>query len=153
MVEVLMVIMIISVLMAIGTGVGWYVMSKAEADKTKATMEIVMTALERYREVNVGNLTHADAIGDGAINDDGSGGVDPNSFKKLFDKTTDAGAAAIVMLEQLPDEAVESSPQILDGFGKNFRYSETGGLGGTPRLQSAGSDGEWDTDDDIYSDK
>lgn len=137
MVEILMVIMIITVLMAIGIGAGWYMMTKAEAGQTKTTMETVMSALERYREVKEANMS-------------GSGTED---FSMLFDTTTDEGAAAVVMLEKLPTDAVKNKPQILDGFGQNLRYYAEGGLGGTPQLRSAGPDGDWNTDDDIVSDK
>lgn len=138
LVELLAVMLILSILMALVVGVSGNVTARVNRKRTIVTMDIVLDAIQAYRE------------------DQGS---DPNSLLDLV-----GNAVAQKVLANLDSETwankddpttkyYDERQNINDAYGTPLKYEKTGGLGGCPVLISGGPDHNADTDDDLRSDK
>ena len=160
--ELLVVIMIIAVLTAIGLVVGGKFLTSANKKKTAANMKLIMHAVNIYQEEcdeypkkNDDDLFFGDDLlnilryGESSI----PGTPDPDYTKDVWE------AKIKPIIDKLPDNAFEKDPDtkqatgFIDGFDQLLVFEPAGGLGGTPRLVSAGPDEDFSTEDDIYSDK
>lgn len=121
MMEVLVVIVILSILLALITNVVKRLQVQAEIEKTKATMVIVMKAIERYYDE-----------------------------KRVFPERPQDMMSVDSCKEILSNSPViTSNGDAMDGFGKVMTYEKTGGPGKRPRLVSSGPDQQPNTKDDI----
>ena len=136
LIELLVAIGIIALLVAIGVGVGMKVSGQGKIKATKANMLLIMNAIETFHDEN-------DAY-PGAESS-------PPSSQDLYTQLT-ANDSAKAKLSALPADAIaEFGPSgseynaFADKYGNEISYSNNAGLGGTPVLISAGSDGEFGT--------
>ena len=158
--ELLVVIMIIAVLTAIGLSVGSKVMSAAAKKRTAGYMQLIMHAVNTYQE-KVGFLPcvdNATPIYGNALLTALRDGDPDNPGEPVYEEIWNSKIKPII--DKLPDNAFEKDPDtkqatgFIDGFDQLLVFEPVGGLGGTPRLVSAGPDEDIDeTDDNIYSDK
>ena len=135
LVELLVVLLILAILLGLVVGISKYIMAEAASKQTVATQRIVMLAVERYQET------------------EGSYPPDDSSCTTLMTTLHSNDASSTTLLD-LPEEswAARGKP-LKDGFGENMAYERSGGFGGTPILISKGPDREFNTADDIRSDK
>lgn len=162
LIELMVVIMIISILTAIGLSVGGKVLSAADRKKTAAHMQIIMHAINIYQE-EIGEYPKQNA------NNSFEGNVLLDIFRygksprptppNLIYENSTWNDKIKPIIDKLPDNAFEKESDsvatgFIDGYGSLLRFEPVGGLGGTPRLVSAGLDKNFNnTDDNIYSDK
>lgn len=126
MVEMLVVITILAILIGLAAGVTQFVMNELDKRRTGAILSILMSAVDRYRELESDY---------------------PDSLEDLKDNSE-----SLTILKDLPEGSYGGGDEFLDSFGRELRYLKSGGLGGKPVVQSRGPDGAFDTDDDIFSD-
>jgi len=128
MIEMLVVLMIMGIILAIGAGVASRVVSTADEKDTISRLKLVQGALEIYFEEEgkwPGNL------GDMLLVERCRGQLD----NIAEDSRSGTGA----------------SFKVKDAYGADIKYASSGGLGGGPKLYSAGPDGTFGNDDDIYA--
>jgi len=154
LIELLVVIFILGILVTLVVGVAQYVYTKAARKQTQATQAIVMSAIEAYHDI-------CEGADEGETYPSGDIAEMLECLKGEKALANDAQKARIKrdcaeILLKLPVDAysAENPSEIRDGFGKNMRYEQEGGLAGRPVLISAGPDGNFDTEDDnIRSDE
>jgi prepilin-type N-terminal cleavage/methylation domain-containing protein len=153
--ELLVAILIISVLLAIGVGVGMKVMGAGDVGKTKSIMSIYMNAVERYREDSANTWPPTGSVTDSN---------DPTVLRannRYMSNALVSNDKYQKMLTDLPSDAIENVADpadpieyyLYDSYGNQMLFKPSGGLGGTPVLISIGPDATYNTDDDIRSDK
>ncbi|MFP4106419.1 MAG: type II secretion system protein [Phycisphaerae bacterium] len=149
-IELLAVLVIIGILVALAVAVSTYLMDRAQEDATRGTMELTLQALDAFYE-----KTGEYPPGDGGTD---SGEVLLEWLTGRTDDYPERSApvkAAMGFLSRLPEDAIglaedNSGQRIVDGWGNPIRY-EKSGVGNTPRLISAGPDGDFDTvEDNVY---
>lgn len=143
LVEMLVVISIIVVLLTIVVGVTHIVLARASTEQTKTNMQIILQAIEAYSETDESGVCPPTT------------GGDPTARNVALYTALKINPAARKKLAALPGDATLSVGEnecFVDGFAVVLDYSSDGGVGGTPVLISAGSDGEFDTEKDIRSD-
>ena len=129
LIELLVVISILGILLTLGTGGALHMLKQADIKKTMATQKVIIEAVHAYHgnmakwpEVTAGNGAAADLL------------------SILW-----GNAASKEVLQNLPEGAIQSNSTPLksffDAFGNEMYYLPQGGLGGAPRLVSAGPDG------------
>jgi prepilin-type N-terminal cleavage/methylation domain-containing protein len=162
LIEMLVVVLIIAIIVGIVVAVGGKVLRDAHANQTKINMKVILTAVQTYSECDPNNAYPLDVSPiPGKPGDYGGsdrewaaysrsnslyncllpGNPDPRVSKKLVSLGKDGVG---------PNYG--GNNVFIDGWGKPIEYWSNTGAGGSPLLVSAGSDGKWDTDDDIRSD-
>jgi prepilin-type N-terminal cleavage/methylation domain-containing protein len=150
LIELLVVIMIIAILTAIGLAVGSKVMTAAAKKRTVANMKLIMHAVNIYQE-EVGDISSSPIDGNVLLNilhykespvpANLADLIDPDYVLDIWD------AKIKPIIEKLPEKAFQDTDGdgvaegFVDGFENPLWFEPTGGLGGTPRLISAGPDG------------
>lgn len=121
LIELLAAMLIISILSALGVAIGVKVYNSTKKSKTETTIQIVMSALERYYDVH---------------------GEYPISLSTL---TGSDEQEVLTILRELPDDAWKpGDEEIMDGYNMKLNYyppSSKIGLGGRPVIISGGADG------------
>ena len=147
LIELLAVMFILAILVALVVGVGRYVIDDANKRKTQQTLTVLKEAVQSYHDA-ASPKAYPDGNGDDA------------SAAQIFSALTSPEdsprvQAAMERIRRLPEDAMEtggSANVFLDAWGRKIRYDKDGGFGGRPVFISAGSDGDFGTDDDIRSD-
>jgi len=131
LIELLAVMMILGILMVLVVGVARQIFSNTQAEETRNSMNIIMSAVTAYNQVRVEKgypvLTKANYVSALASR--------PES-KKLIGTLGEKVWSA------------NDNKHFRDGWGKPIEYTPTGGLAGAPGLISGGPDGATDTKDD-----
>ena len=137
LVEMMVVIFVIGIIITIVVGVAGVVASRANDERSKATMGIVMSAITAYH----------DAHGDVWPGDAGANEIArcTNLLGQLTSDPNSAAANRLLPLDKASYGGPAGSPYILDGYGKSLDYSATKGAGGGPLLVSAGRDNNYGT--------
>ncbi|MCF7958969.1 MAG: type II secretion system protein GspG [Phycisphaerae bacterium] len=129
LVEILVVIVIITILAAAMMGIGKGIMEKTKRNTTETTLQVLNSALQEYYDQFKGYPT----CGPGQL------------YQAL-----DALPSCREILERLPDNATGADQRLLDGWGTPLDYLNPND-GNFPSVSSAGSDGDFNTADDIFS--
>ena len=137
LIELLVAIGIIALLAAIGIGVGLKISGQSKNKATKANMILIMNAIEMYNDEAPPLLA-----------EEPTPPYKPHS-RNLYDQIID-NENAKAKLATLPGDAIgEFGPTgskyraFADANGREIAFYPNLGLGGTPVLFSAGSDGEF----------
>ena len=175
LIELLVVLLIISILVALAVNIGRYVYDRANRTETRTTLEIVVDAMEAFRDEY--GVCPPDVDGDSLAGGERlarclTGLMDEDDLNALLaDReaymietgnplrpihTADLDDENLVIkrevtpkLNTLPQEAFQDG-RFRDAWGNAIGYDL--GLGGIPVPVSPGPDGEFDTEDDITSD-
>ncbi len=140
LVEMLVVISIIAILVTIVVGVTHIVLARASAEETRTNMQVILQAIEAFRETDETNDYPPSTAGT------------PDDHNAKLYKALKDNPAARKILGPLPDDAIRGD-RFVDGFGMRMDYSSDGGVGGAPVLISAGADSDFGTaQDNIRSD-
>lgn len=138
MVELLVVLLILSILLALVVGISQYVMAEAARQDTISTQKILMTAIERYREA------------EGSYPDVPDGNDNTGDLMDILK----GHEASRPLLSDLSHEAWPDGNAVKDGFGEKMKYDKDGGYGGVAVIISGGPDRSFSTkEDNIYSDR
>ena len=140
--EMLVVIFIIVIVLALVVGVSRYALDEAGKRETIAIQKTLLQAIRLYRD-SEGELPRE--MGDGRTDN-------------MMEDLTNCQASAEV-IGRLPGDAWGGvGTPVLDGFDHEMHYKQSGGLGGSFVIISAGPDGEFNGDpdeeeDNVRSDK
>ncbi len=138
LVEMMAVILVISIVVAVVVGVAGNAISKAAEEKTKESMAVIMTAVDAYHDAK-------------GVWPPVTGGSPTARSNRLF-RELKACAESKERLAAFTSDTLKGG-KFLDGFEQVIDYHPTGGAGGTPYLESAGRDGDFDSkEDNIRSD-
>ena len=128
LVELLAVMLILAVLMTLVLGASRLLFSSVYVDETKNTMNITMTAITEYYQVQKAYPA--------------AGG---NWVQLLI--TVPKSKALISKFDEKVWSVTDSN-EIKDAWGNPIKYSPSGGLAGAPELISGGPDGDTATEED-----
>jgi hypothetical protein len=148
----LVVIFVIAILVSIVVGVASSVFVQAGKQRTRAWMEVILTAVEACRESDPSRAyppqetDFSGRPGNWTVRD-------WEAYKRclLLYQRLAANPQAQARVAALSPDAVmrvQSNNVFVDGFGKVMDYFREGGAGGMPLLLSAGGDGDFGTQDD-----
>jgi len=151
LIELMVVIFIIGILVTLVVGISKYVYDEAARRETHGIQEIVVTAIQAFREVD-GNYPNDAGPPNFAIDVLVDQLVADISCGYTAEKAAGIQKATREILLKLPTDAFDGNT-IYDGFGNEMRYYRDQGLGGGPVVVSAGPDGTFDNADDIRSDE
>ena len=163
LIELLVVTIILGLLMSLGLSVGSKLLTGADRRKTIATMAIIMGAIDTYYEQCGAYPPQVNEVqwnSDGSLRLDNGNMVpvtnsppaysanqyDYSDFLLLVLKRCPASLKALSALGEYDINAgAYCDTAFTDGFGMGMPllYNAAGGLGGTPTLLSAGSDGKY----------
>lgn len=143
LIELLVVILIMGILLALGAGGAIYMLNGANRNKTITTQKLIIEAIAAF----------VDETGAEPVVSDNPDEATAELLEKLW-----SSAAARETLQDLPDGAVKTNDSnkksFFDAYGTEMQYFRQGGLGGRPRLVSAGPDEDMAAaDDNIFSDE
>ncbi|MDP6045375.1 MAG: type II secretion system protein GspG [Phycisphaerae bacterium] len=128
LVELLAVMLILTVLMTLVAGAAWLLFNDVYVDETKNTMNIAMTAITEYYQVNK------------AYPNSGDGWV-----TQLL--TVPKSRALLAKFDKNIWSPTDNT-HLKDAWGNPIKYLQSGGLAGAPGLISGGPDGDTDTEED-----
>lgn len=146
LVEMMVVIFVIGIIITIVVGVAGVVAGRAIDERTKTTMEIVMSAVRAYYDAQQPNAWPDEAAPAPPRDAQASGRC---SYLLAQLK---AEPKAVDRLLSLDSGSYGANGCIVDGSGKSLDYFRARGAGGMPLLLSAGRDNIYDNADDIRSD-
>ncbi len=132
MIELMIVLMILSILVAMVVGIGNYVAEEQNRKQTRVYQEIILGAIDRYTHI------HGSAPG-------GSGSDVSARIRDLArDLAKDPDCAEI--LTKLPKSAYSKTVgggTFSDAYGQELDWYPAGSMGNGPLLVSAGADGDF----------
>ena len=155
LIEMIVVVAIIAVLVTIVVGVSGLVLSRASVERTKVNMQVIYQAIEAYHDAE--ENYPPDEPDSAPPADWGAGTRNWHAYcrgKKLYDELISVPQAQ-AHIANLKDVIMNISGNnvFVDGFDKYMEYFSSEGVGGTPVIISAGSDGDFETEkDNIRSD-
>jgi prepilin-type N-terminal cleavage/methylation domain-containing protein len=143
LIELLLVSIILGLIMSLGLSVGRKMLTGADRRKTIGTMAIVMGAIDvYYQQCGAYPPQQEDASGNAPVY--GTNQYDYSDVLLEALKSCPASQKALSDLDQQAmNEGAYCGPAFIDGFNQPILYTATGGLGGRPRLLSAGPDGKY----------
>jgi prepilin-type N-terminal cleavage/methylation domain-containing protein len=160
--ELLVVTIILGLIMSLGLSVGSKMLTRADRRKTIGTMAVVMAAIDAYYEQCGAYPMQSNRVemdSEGEIREDNNGNIvmvaspppayganqyDYSDFLLKMLKRCPASVKALSALgAESMNEGAYCGPSFVDGFNMPLLYSPTGGLGGAPKLLSAGPDGKY----------
>lgn len=172
LIEMMVVVAIIGILVALIVGISKYVFEEAARKKTIVTQQLLMMAIEQFRDITGKYPPDSNDLGlspnDYRIKSDSLYGQllgEAAAFNKLatyFSWTSDQRSRfenkvkkeIVSIINQLPEDAADTEEKTFkDGFGNAMFYFRTEGLGNRPVVISAGPDGEPKMGDTIINDR
>ena len=132
LIELLVVIAILGILLALGTGGAMYMLKQSDRKKTITSQKVIIEAVHAF---------HSDtgAWPDITVPDD-------EATEQLLAILWE-NVVSRELLQDLPEGVIGDNSggvkSFLDAFGEEMYYLPDGGLGGAPRLVSAGPDGKF----------
>lgn len=140
LIELLAVIVIMGILLTLGAGATIYLLGNAERNKTISIMRVVHSAIDAYVDYN--DADDLPDVSDTDITEESE--VMPALITLLWES-----ADSRKILQGLPEGAIKArddgseTKSLFDSYGNEMKFDRDGGLGGTPRIISAGPDGKF----------
>jgi len=143
MVELMAAIVIVSILAALTISVSVYLRQDSARKVTVATLDILSTAIEAYREEK-GSVPAENSPTNPTGNELAQATArSKNLYTQLFQVKSSADRLANLPKEANGENRKNPASMFYDGFGNPIDYQSFGGLGGAPLLRSAGPDGKF----------
>ena len=133
LVELLLVMLVLSILVALVAPVGSYVIEQARISETITTQQTLVTALDAYRKAT-GDFPPLDANSEGDIE---------GLLQVLQAYGASGEAAEEIRQETMPYLGAQPGLLKSDAWGNEMRYYARRGIGGKPLILSAGPDGDF----------
>lgn len=151
LIELLVVMVILAIIIALAVAIGGYINEESSRKRTQTAQEILKTAVDVYEKAYDGRAPGDDWDSSWSVTKPGDEAE--ASTVALLQRLKEVPQSWKVV-EKLEEEIFEDAQTpLIDGFGYPMKYVDSGGRGKTPVLISTGPDGEFDTEDDIRSDK
>lgn len=157
LIELLVVMFVLGILVALIVGVGGWIRQSGKEKQTINHQKIVMAAIQAFYDVTGEYPPDREDPNDADWKPAKSGEAllsylrseqdDPTDPPDLQRERARIRARTTKILSGLPQGALSTDGEILDGFGKAMAYDADGGLGGFPVLISGGPDKDFGDDD------